>query len=51
MYLAARELRETPRGVAEIAATVGYDSEASLAKAFKRAFGVAPGAYRRRASH
>jgi AraC-like DNA-binding protein len=47
LYLAARELRETTRSVAEIATLVGYDSEASLGKAFKRALGVPPGAYRR----
>jgi AraC-like DNA-binding protein len=32
--------------LAEVAAHVGYDSEAAFAKAFKRELGVAPGAYR-----
>ncbi len=31
----------------EIARLVGYDSDASLAKAFRRSYGRAPGAYRR----
>lgn len=33
--------------VLAIAQEIGYDSEASLARAFSRAFGSAPGAYRR----
>jgi AraC-like DNA-binding protein len=47
IYLVARQLRETKRSIGEIASTVGYDSEASLNKAFKRLIGVPPGAYRR----
>jgi transcriptional regulator GlxA family with amidase domain len=47
MYLVTRRLRETERAVAEIATEVGYDSEASLNKAFKRVMGQPPGAYRR----
>ena len=31
----------------QIARLVGYESEASLSKAFRRAFGRAPGEYRR----
>jgi transcriptional regulator GlxA family with amidase domain len=34
--------------VFEVARQCGYDSEASLTKAFSRNFGMAPGAYRRR---
>jgi AraC-like DNA-binding protein len=34
-------------GLAEIAARVGYESEAAFNKAFKRELGVGPGAYRR----
>ena len=50
IYLAARALRETVRTVAEIATTVGYETEASLNRAFKRVMGVPPGAYRRSAA-
>ncbi len=34
-------------GLAEIAARVGYESEAAFHKAFKREYGLGPGAYRR----
>ena len=43
LRLAAEALTSTPKGVADIAADVGYDSEA----AFKRVFGVPPARYRR----
>jgi AraC-like DNA-binding protein len=43
-------LRESRRGIAQIAESVGYDSEASLSKAFRRQFGLPPGAYRRAAA-
>ena len=33
-------------GLAEIALLAGYESEFSFSRAFKRAFGVAPRAYR-----
>lgn len=33
--------------ILEVAAAVGYDSEVSLSRAFKRCFGISPGAYRR----
>jgi AraC-like DNA-binding protein len=46
LYAAKVLLRESDRGIAQIAARVGYDSEASLGKAFKLHFGVSPGAYR-----
>ncbi len=45
---AASMLRAGKAGIAEIAANVGYDSEASFSKAFKRSLGVTPGAFRRR---
>jgi transcriptional regulator GlxA family with amidase domain len=45
---AASHLAATELTVFGVAQRVGYDSEASLTKAFTRAFGVAPGAYRRR---
>jgi AraC-like DNA-binding protein len=44
--LAARSLESTSRGVAEIAADVGYESEAAFNRAFKREFGQPPGRYR-----
>lgn len=47
MSRAAEYLRATNAGVREIARLTGYDSEVSVTKAFKRQFGVAPGAYRK----
>jgi AraC-like DNA-binding protein len=47
LQLAARSLENTPRGVAEIAAEVGYESEAAFNRAFKREFGQPPGQHRR----
>lgn len=43
---AAALLQNGDTSLAEIAQRVGYGSEFSFAKAFKRAFGVAPGTYR-----
>jgi AraC-like DNA-binding protein len=45
---AARQLRTSDHGLAEIARLAGYESEFSFSRAFKRAFGVAPRAYRER---
>jgi AraC-like DNA-binding protein len=45
---AASHLASGDMTVFAIAREVGYDSEASLTKAFSRTFGVAPGAYRKR---
>lgn len=47
MSRAAEYLRATKAGVREIAQLTGYDSEVSITKAFKRRFGVSPGAYRK----
>jgi transcriptional regulator GlxA family with amidase domain len=47
LRLAAEALTSTPKGVADIAADVGYDSEAAFNRAFKRVFGVPPARYRR----
>jgi AraC-like DNA-binding protein len=44
---AAGYLSSTDKTVRQIARLVGYESEASLSKAFRRAFGRAPGEYRR----
>jgi transcriptional regulator GlxA family with amidase domain len=46
LELGARELERTSRGVAEIAAGVGYESEAAFSRAFKCEFGRPPGRYR-----
>lgn len=48
MYLAARALRRGQHSMAEIAADVGYSSEAAFSKAFKRRVGLAPAHYRKR---
>jgi len=39
-------LRETASSLAELANSVGYDSETAFSRAFKRIMGVAPGAAR-----
>ncbi len=44
--LAARLLRESEQQLGEIAATVGYESEFALSRAFKRSRNLAPGRYR-----
>jgi len=44
---AAGYLSSTDMTVRQIARLVGYENEASLSKAFRRAFGCAPGEYRR----
>jgi AraC-like DNA-binding protein len=51
LQLAARWLKGTSRGVADIAADVGYESEAAFNRAFKREFGQPPGQYRRSGLH
>jgi AraC-like DNA-binding protein len=44
---AATYLRTTNAGVREIALRIGYDSEATISKAFRRHYGTSPGAYRK----
>jgi AraC-like DNA-binding protein len=46
LQLAMKSLERTSRGVADIAANVGYESEAAFSRAFKREFGAPPGRYR-----
>lgn len=48
MQAAAKRLTETERSVLEIAGDFGYDNASKFAKAFRDAFGVTPGEYRRR---
>jgi transcriptional regulator GlxA family with amidase domain len=47
MQVGAALLRNTNSPVASVAQEVGYDSEASFGKAFKRLVGSTPGAWRR----
>ena len=47
MQLAAARLRDTPWPIAQIADELGYESEATFTRAFKRAMGVPPGRFRR----
>ena len=46
MQLAAKRLRNTHDNLAAVAADVGYESEASFNRAFKRITGLAPGRWR-----
>ena len=46
MQLAKRLLRESGRNIAEIAAQVGYESEAAFNRAFRRLVGKPPAAWR-----
>lgn len=47
MGLASRLLHDTDDSLAQIASRVGYDSEFSFSRAFKRSRGQAPNLYRR----
>lgn len=47
MLLAGQRLRESSDTIAQIAATVGYESEFTFSRAFRREMGCAPGAWRR----
>jgi AraC-like DNA-binding protein len=46
LQLGAQMLKSTSSGVAEIAAEVGYESEPSFNRAFKREFGLPPARFR-----
>lgn len=48
MQVAARLLAESTRKVAAVGRDVGYDSEAAFSRAFKKAAGMPPAAWRRR---
>ena len=47
LQLGARMLAATRQSVLEIAGRVGYESEASFNRAFRREYGIPPGRYRR----
>ncbi|WP_163867204.1 AraC family transcriptional regulator [Myxococcus eversor] len=47
MYVAHTALKEERPGLGELAARMGYQSEAAFSRAFKRFMGVSPGAVRR----
>jgi AraC-like DNA-binding protein len=47
MHLASTWMRRERLSVAEIAARLGYESEASFSRAFKRVLGMPPSAFRR----
>jgi AraC-like DNA-binding protein len=47
MLLAGQRLRESSDTIAQIAATVGYESESTFSRAFTREMGIAPGTWRR----
>jgi AraC-like DNA-binding protein len=51
LQLGARILGATSRSVAQVAAEVGYESEAAFNRAFKRAFGVPPARFRKQSKH
>jgi AraC-like DNA-binding protein len=48
MQLAKQMMRDGARNIQEVAARVGYDSEAAFNRAFKRATGSPPAAWRKR---
>jgi AraC-like DNA-binding protein len=50
LHLGARALTATSHSVAQIAAEVGYESEAAFNRAFKREFRLPPARYRRKES-
>ncbi len=48
MQLAAGLLKTSGKHIVQVAADVGYESEAAFNRAFKREFGLPPGKYRRK---
>jgi AraC-like DNA-binding protein len=47
MQVATQKLRHTSASLAQVAETVGYESEAAFSRAFKKVFGKAPATWRR----
>jgi len=50
MWQATDLLNTTGMGLARVAEKIGYESEISFSRAFKREFGIAPGEYRRQSA-
>jgi AraC-like DNA-binding protein len=50
MLLAADRLKHSDDSISAIASTLGYESESSFGKAFRRVMGCSPRQYSRRAS-
>ncbi len=48
LQLAARKLQTSQQAILQVAADVGYESEAAFNRAFKREFGLPPAQYRKR---
>jgi AraC-like DNA-binding protein len=51
MHKASTLLLESEKKLADVAQSVGYDSDGAFSKAFKRVLGVSPGEYRRNGNH
>ncbi|HEY3785802.1 MAG TPA: AraC family transcriptional regulator [Steroidobacteraceae bacterium] len=47
MHMAAQTLREGRRSVAQVGASIGFESEAAFSRAFRRQFGESPSSWRR----
>jgi AraC-like DNA-binding protein len=47
LQVATQKLRNSSASLAQVAESVGYDSEAAFSRAFKRTFGAAPATWRR----
>jgi AraC-like DNA-binding protein len=47
MQVASEKLRNTSASLAQIADTIGYESETAFSRAFKKSLGVAPATWRR----
>jgi AraC-like DNA-binding protein len=50
MHMAAQQLREGHRSVAQIGFSIGYESEAAFSRAFKRQFDTSPATWRKQST-